>query len=101
MLEDYRCTRCHTHPYEEQEIFNGCAICGNRMFRLEESIEQKLEKVRNFVPPDHTFDNIASIEVSGTGVYHVNIDNLFKTTNKSKKDPLLVSEEEGVYHIKL
>lgn len=71
------------------------------MFRLEETLEQKLEKVRNFIPPDHTFDNVASIEVSGTGVYHVNIDNLFKIANKSKKNPLLVSEEEGVYHIKL
>ena len=101
MLEQYTCTRCHTHPFKEKEIFFGCAICGNKLFKLEDSLEKKLEQTRNFDRPDHTFDGISSIEVSGAGMYHVNIDNLLKTTSKTKKGPLLVSEEEGVYHIKL
>ncbi len=100
MLEQYTCTRCHTHPFEEKEIFNGCAICGNKMFRLEEKkdLKAELEKVGAKIEAKVTFNGISSIEIADAGVYHVNLDKLFKD---SKDIPITVAEGEGVYHIKL
>ena len=100
MLEQYTCTRCHTHPSEEKEVFNGCAICGNKMFRLEEKIDHKqaLEIVNAKIEAKVAFDGVSSIEIADTGVYHVNIDKLFKD---SKDKPVTIAEREGIYHIKL
>ena len=100
MLEQYTCTRCHTHPFEEKEIFHGCAICGNKMFKLEQKMDFKaeLEKVNAKIEAKLTLNGISAIEIADTGDYQVNIDKLFED---SKNGPITVAEGEGVYHIKL
>lgn len=100
MLEQYVCTRCHTHPSEEREVFFGCAICGNKMFKLEEQMNHRkaLEEVNHRIEAKVAFDGISSIEIAETGVFHVNVDKLFKD---SKGKPITIAEKEGVYHIKL
>ena len=91
MLERYTCTKCGAHPNGEKEVFFGCGSCGNRFF-----------KIQDVDPSPKTKSlNQSSIEVDGTGMYRVNVDKLFKDTNKNKKSPFMVSGEEGVYHIKL
>jgi predicted nucleic acid-binding Zn-ribbon protein len=98
MLENYTCTKCFTHPVEEKEIFNGCAICGNKLFRLEDQTEKKfLVSKTDSKSYQKLHDEFTSIQVEDSGVYHLNIEKLFK---ESKKQPLLVSEKEGVYFIK-
>ena len=98
MLEQYTCTRCHTHPFEEKEIFNGCAICGNKMFRLEEKRDHKaeLEMVSAKIEAKVTFNGISAIEIADAGIYNVNIEKLFKD---SKNGPITVAEGEGIYLI--
>lgn len=106
MLEKYTCTKCGSHPSVEKEIFFGCGSCGNKLFKICEESDQSVSWLQvskndsNSVPQTPR-DSFTSIEVAGAGVYHVNIDNLFKNSSKGKKDPLLMSDQEGVYHIKL
>ena len=102
MLDNYSCTKCGTHPSDEKEVFYGCGSCGNKLFKLKEEY-RPIESVSTPVNVDQskTCDEFTSIEVEGAGVYRLNVDKLFQTSSKSKLNPLLVSNEEGVYHIKL
>ena len=77
MLEDYICTRCFTHPFEEKELFYGCNICGNVRFRVEPTLDQKIEYFLNLIRRK-IFENITAIYVSETGLYHVDVNKLFK-----------------------
>ena len=82
MLVDYTCTRCFTHPFEEKELFYGCSICGNARFRVEPTLEQKIEYFLNIVRRK-IFENITAISVSETGLYHVDVDKLFKESTSN------------------
>lgn len=106
MLEKYTCTKCGSHPTLEKEIFFGCGSCGNKLFKIIEepdlsSSMVQISKDTSDQLPHTPRDSFTTIEVAGAGVYRVNIDNLFKNSKKGKKDPLLMSDQEGVYHIKL
>lgn len=102
MLENYSCTKCGAHPGDEKEVFYGCGACGNKLFRLKEEF-RPIQAVSSPTCDNQSKsrDDISSIEVEGTGVYHLNVDKLFQNNTKSKISPLLVSDEEGIYHIKL
>lgn len=102
MLENYSCTKCGAHPQDEKEVFYGCGACGNKLFKLKEEY-RPIEPVSRPTDADQpkARDEFTSIEVEGAGVYRLNVDKLFQSSTKSKISPLLVSDEEGVYHIKL
>ena len=102
MLENYSCTKCGAHPKDEKEVFYGCGACGNKLFRLKEEY-RPIQSVTKSIADGQSEprDDFTSIEVEGSGVFHLNVDKLFKSGTKSKLNPLLVSDEEGVYHIKL
>ena len=102
MLENYSCTKCGAHPKDEKEVFYGCGACGNKLFRLKEEY-RPIQPVSQPTTNNHSEprDDLTTIEVEGSGVFHLNVDKIFKSSTKSKLNPLLVSDEEGVYHIKL
>lgn len=83
MLADYTCARCFTHPFEEKELFYGCTICGNTNFRVEPSLDQKLNYFCNLIKNNRSFENIESIKVLETGSYQVDVDKLFKDSKLS------------------
>lgn len=106
MLDHYTCTKCGAHPTAEKEVFFGCASCGNKLFKIHdpESTSHPDRSLSHSIPSpaiSHPRDPFTSIEVDGAGVFRVNVEKLLESTTKNKKAPLMVSDQEGVYHIKL
>lgn len=83
MLEDYICSKCFIHPFDEKELFYGCYNCGNTSFRVEPTLEQKLNYFRSLHRSLLNLDNIPSIKVVEPGLYQVDVDKLFKDSSNS------------------
>ena len=106
MLDSYTCSKCGSHPNVEKEIFFGCASCGNKLFKIHdpESTSRSGQQLQSNIssPANSSLrDSFTSIEVDGAGIFRVNVEKLLESTIKNKKTPFMVSDQEGVYHIKL
>lgn len=106
MLDQYTCTKCGAHPTAEKEVFFGCASCGNKLFKIHDpdaapKSDRFLSKSCSSPTISQPRDSFTSIEVAGAGVFRVNVEKLLESTTKNTKAPFMVSDQEGVYHIKL
>ncbi|MHA2297032.1 MAG: hypothetical protein ACXAEU_08770 [Candidatus Hodarchaeales archaeon] len=93
------CTKCGNPPISKDFLLNGCP-CGNRLFRIvskrkieEEIIPKKVKKLHNDL--ERIEKDIAQVEILENGVFTINVDELFKNTDK---EPVII-RAGGVYKL--